>query len=248
MITVLILASNEEEDLPAAIASVKEVAQEILVVDGGSKDSTKETARRLGAKVVERPFDNFTNQRDFGMSQASEPWILSLDADERLSAQAAKEIPQVIQSQEYAGYEIPFETEFMGRVMRFSGLSGEKHLRLLRKSAARMKPGLQVHERFEVEGKTRLLSGVIRHRPYKNLSEYLAKCELYTDLAAQDFVRKGKRLSWRHSLIPCYEFFRCYFLRLGILDGYPGLIWSALGAYHRYLRYAKARRLLAASR
>lgn len=243
MISALILASNEERDLAGALKSLEGLASEVVVVDSGSVDSTVEIARRSGAKVVSRPFDNFTQQRSFGLSHCSGSWILSLDADERVTEELSREISAVLHSSSLEGYEIPFEIEFMGRILKFSGRQRERHLRLFRKDAVEMKAALSVHEQYRIRGRAGRLAGKIRHRPYADLAEYMAKCELYTDLAARDFVAKGKHLSFRYRLIPAYEFFRTYVAYLGFLDGFPGLVWSALSAYHRYMRYEKVRRL-----
>lgn len=245
MLTTIILATNEEEDLPGCLESLKSLNCRIIVIDGGSADQTPCLARNGGAEVHVRPFDNFTEQRRHALSLVQTPWALMLDADERLSPDLAQEIKEAVQKDEADAYELPFEIQFMRRHMRFSGLGKEKHMRLFKTQMVELKQGLGVHEIFVV-GSKRIgrLKNPVRHRPYKNLAEYLSKCNLYTDLATQDFLKNGKKLSWRHGWIPAWEFFRVYFLRLGILDGVPGLAWALLSAYHRRVRYDKIANLL----
>lgn len=247
-LSVFILATNEQEDLPGAIESVRGLADEVLVVDGGSSDQTREIAVRAGARVLSRPLDNFTEQRRFAIFQVQGSWILSLDADERVSPELRAEIPNAIKRNGLGGWLIPFRTQFMGKEMGFGGHRGEKHLRLFRKDQVALVSGRGVHEQFQVKGgEVGRLRHPIRHRPYKDLGEYLAKCEFYTSLAARDFVAAGKKLGWRRHLIPAYEFFRSYFFYLGFLDGLAGLVWAGLAAYSRRVKHEKIKRLMEGS-
>ena len=240
-LSVLILATNEKEDLPACIESVKGLCDEIIVIDGDSTDGTVAVAENLGAKVFNRRFDNFTQQRRFGLSRASGDWILSLDADERVTPALAQEISAILRlTTNYDGYQIPFEVSFMGKIMRFSGLGNESHLRLFRKDKVELASGRSVHEVYQLASdKIGKLEGKITHRPYRDITEYLLKCESYADLWVSDFIRNNKKLSWRYHLVPAYEFFRCYIAALGFLDGLPGFVWAALSAYHRKVRIKK---------
>ncbi|MEK7288212.1 MAG: glycosyltransferase family 2 protein [Elusimicrobiota bacterium] len=248
-LSVFILATNEEEDLSGAIESVGGLADEVVVVDGGSTDRTRVVAERAGARVVNRLMDNFTAQRQFALAQVRGEWVLSLDADERVSSGLAGEIRGSLGRKNCDGWLIPFKTQFMGRALRFGGAGGEKHLRLFRKDKAALVPGRGVHEEFKVpEGRTGVMAEAILHRPYKDLGEYMSKCEFYTALAARDFVASGKKLTWRYSLIPVYEFLRSYVFYFGFLDGLAGLVWAVLAAYHRRVRHEKIRMFLAGLR
>lgn len=246
-IGVVIIATNEERDLPACLDSVRSLRCPILLVDGGSRDGTRDIARKAGARVLERPFDDFARQRRYALERASTPWILQLDADERVSPGLAREIARVMgaKTPRYGAYRIPFQVSFMGRRMRFSGLGTQKVLRLFRKDAVELRGDRSVHEAYRVTApRIGDLRHPIFHHPYADLAEYAAKCELYTDLAARDFAANGGKLSWRHDWIPAWEFFQRFILRLGFLDGFPGLLWAVLSAYHSKVRYGKIRRLL----
>ncbi|MBI4669709.1 MAG: glycosyltransferase family 2 protein [Elusimicrobia bacterium] len=255
-LSVLILATNEEEDLGGALESIRLLAQEVVVVDGGSTDKTRQIAENFGARVCPRPFDNFTEQRRFGLSCCQETWVLSLDADERVTPALRDEIAALLwwsdpsdmsdrSDTNKSGWLIPFQVSFMGRILRFGGLGSEKHLRLFRRDKVALAPFKGVHENYVLNGGIigRLKNPII-HRPYRDLADYLSKCELYTTIWAGDFMAAGKKLGFRHSLIPAYEFFAGYFFRLGFLDGFSGFVWAALSAFHRHLRYAKIKQSL----
>lgn len=244
----MIVAVNEERDLPACLDSVRALRCPILLVDGGSRDATRDIARKAGARVLERPFDDFAKQRLYALEQTSTPWILQLDADERVGPDLAREIVRVMDEKtpaSFDAYRIPFQVSFMGRRMRFTGLGNQKVLRLFRKDAVELCLGRSVHEAYRVRtSRIGSLQHPIFHHPYADLGEYAAKCKLYTDLAARDFIAGGGRLSWRHDWIPAWEFFQRFILRLGFLDGFPGLLWAVLSAYHSKVRYGKIQRLL----
>ncbi|MFC1521504.1 glycosyltransferase family 2 protein [Elusimicrobiota bacterium] len=244
-LTVVVIATNEEKDIGQCLRSVKPLGCRILVVDGGSTDSTIRIAEDLGAEIAHRKFDDFLSQRRYALDLVKTEWVLSLDADEHIDTELNAQILSSIEKNSKSGFWIRFEILFMGRKMRFCGLGKEKHMRLFRKDAIRLVQLKRVHEAYKVEGaKSLIKTGVIFHKPYENLSDYLTKCELYTDLAAEDFVKQGKKLNVRHHFIGPYEFFRRYLLQLGFLDAFPGFAWAALSAYHRTVRYSKIRRLL----
>jgi hypothetical protein len=140
-------------------------------------------------------------------------------------------------------YEIPFSVTFLGRRLRFGGLGSERHLRLIRRDRARFTGGA-LHEGLERAGlEVSALSGRMLHEPYRDLADYLAKLDRYTTLAARKRFEAGQRFRpWHHLVLP-WEFFSRAVLRLGILDGGPGLVWASLSAFHRWLKYAKLREL-----
>lgn len=238
--SVVVIAQDEAHDLAACLRSAALVASELVVVDGGSTDGTQALARSLGARVVERPFDGFVEQKAFAFSQARSPWVLSLDADERLSPELAAEIA-ALEPGGAAGYELDRDLEFLGRRLRFGG-KGPVQLRLFRRDAARVVGG-RVHERIEVRGETGSLRAPLLHRPYRDLSEYLAKLDRYTSLAAREALERGRRSSPLHHLVLPGVFFKRYVLQLGVLDGAAGFVWCALAAYYAWLKRLKLREL-----
>lgn len=243
-LSAILIARDEERDLPGALESLRGLASELVVVVGAaSRDKTEAIARKAGAKVLIRAFDGYASQKQAALELATSDWVLSLDADERVSPALRDEVKSVLASGvDAAGFEIPFRVFFLGRRLRWGGLGSEKHLRLFRRSKARFVGG-SLHEGVEVEGPVERLKAPINHEPYRDLSEYLAKLDAYTTLAARKRRAQGQRFKlWHHLILP-WEFFVRAFLKLGLLDGQAGLVWAGLSAFHAWLKYVKLKEL-----
>jgi glycosyltransferase involved in cell wall biosynthesis len=242
-LSAVIIAQDEERDLPACLESLRGLADEVVVLDGGSRDRTRALAEAAGARVFERPFDDYAAQKQAALDKARGEWVLSIDADERVSPELAAEIRAAIASPEApAGFEIPFQVEFMGRRMRFGGLGSEKHLRLFRRARGRF-GGAGLHEGVVLDGKPGLLRAPMRHVPYRDLGDYLAKLGPYTSRAAAKRLAQGRRFHPLQLALPPWELFVRLVLRLGLLDGVPGVAWAGLAAFHTGLKYVKLREL-----
>lgn len=246
-LSVVIIARDEERDLPGCLDSVAGLADEVVVLDSGSTDRTRELARARGAKVFERPFDDYASHKQAAVERATGDWVLSIDADERVTPALRDEIRALLAAPPdggagNVGYEIPFEVHFLGRRLRFGGLGSERHLRLFRRGRGRFTGG-SLHEGVRVDGPVGRLRGPIRHLPYRDLGEYLAKLDRYTTLAAEKRRRAGRRFTPLHHLLPCWELFHRLVLRLGVLDGTPGVAWAGLSAFHTWVKYLKLREL-----
>ncbi|HOW28572.1 MAG TPA: glycosyltransferase family 2 protein [Elusimicrobiota bacterium] len=239
-LSVIIITRNEENDLPACLESVRPVADEIVVVDSYSTDQTVAVARRFTDKVFQRTWDGFGPQKQFALEQASGEWILNVDADERLTPALRDELLSLkgADAPAHNGYEIPYEIYFLGRRLRFGGCFGEHHVRLFLKGKASYGTK-SVHEGIRVTPPLGALRGRIRHESYRNFSEYLQKCNLYTELIAREKHRKGHSFaSWQHLRLP-WEFFIRYVLKGGFLDGQPGFIYAVLSAYYAWLKHVR---------
>jgi glycosyltransferase involved in cell wall biosynthesis len=236
-LSVTIIACDEEPDLPACLASVA-FADEIVVVDSGSRDRTREVARAAGARVLERPFDGFAAQKQFALEQATGDWVLNLDADERCSEELAAALGPAMAQEGVDGYQVRFQTWLFGRRARFGGLARERHLRLFRRAGSRYPPRA-VHEGVEVAGEVRALEAPIRHYTYRSLAEYLEKINRYTSAAARERYAAGRRFSRWSALRAPWGFFRRYLLQLGFLDGWAGLVFAAMGGLYDFLKEAK---------
>jgi glycosyltransferase involved in cell wall biosynthesis len=240
-LSAILIAKDEERDLPGCLDSLKGLASEIVVVvSEDSSDRTEEIARAAGAKVSRRRFDDYARMRQASLEAASGDWCLWIDPDERVTPALAAEIRSTLSadSSRFDAYDIPFEILFLGRALRWGGLGSESHVRLFHRSKSRFAGGA-LHEGIRVDGLTGRLDGKIVHEPYKNISEYLEKLDRYTTLAAEKRFAEGRRFScWRHLILP-WEFFARAVLKLGCLDGFPGLVWAGLSAFHSWLKYVK---------
>jgi len=241
-LSAIVITKNEEADLPGCLESLRGAASEIVVMDGGSQDKTLDVARRYTPNVHVRPFDDFAGQKQAALDRATGDWVLSIDADERVSPELAREIREVLDAHpEEAGFEIPFAVHFMGRRLRFGGLGGERHLRLFRRNSGRFNG--KVHEGIAVQGKIGRLRGTMLHVPYKSVNEYMEKMQTYTSMSARQKWERGERPSFFHRLLPAWELFTRLVLRLGILDGKPGVAWAVFSSVHTRVKYAKLREL-----
>ncbi|MBI3553648.1 MAG: glycosyltransferase family 2 protein [Elusimicrobia bacterium] len=242
-LSALIIAKNEERDLPGCLESLKGLADEIVVlVDDATADRTGELARAAGCKVALRAFDNYAAQRQAALALCTEDWVLWIDCDERLSAELRSSLAKV--SGDAAAYDLPFEVRFLGRVLRFGGLGGEHHVRLFRRGKARFVGG-ELHEGLAIDGLVDALPGAgsVLHEPYKDIADYLSKLDRYTSLGAQKKLAAGQRFRpWHHLLLP-WEFLSGALLKLGFLDGFPGVVWAGLGAFYTWLKYVKLKEL-----
>ncbi len=238
-LSAILITRNEERDLPGCLDSLRGLADEVIVVDSGSSDRTREIARERGAKVFERDWPGYGPQKQFALEQARGEWVVSLDADERLSPALAGEIKNVLESgSSKSGYWIRFHLVFLGRRLRFGGCAREHHLRLFRRDKAKYVGGA-IHEGIDLDGARGRLRGVVRHESYRNFSEYLEKCNRYTGLIAEKKRTEGQRFHfWQHARLP-WEFFVRYVLKAGFLDGNPGLIYAALSAYYAWLKHVR---------
>ena len=242
-ISFFIIAKNEAHRIAACIASAKDVVNEIVVIDGHSTDNTAQLCRELGAQVYTREFDGFANQKNFALSKVTGQWALNLDADERLSPALKKEIRQAIENPDYAGYYIPFCNYFLGKKMRFSGLNKEKHLRLVRTQKAKY-VGSLVHEGLKVDGKLGVLKNPVNHFSYDSIETYFIKFNRYTTLAARQMHQRGRKFCLLTVLCTLpFEFIKRYVLKLGMLDGFRGLLWASFSTFYVFVKYAKLWRL-----
>jgi (heptosyl)LPS beta-1,4-glucosyltransferase len=238
-LTVTVITRNEAANLAAALESVR-WADEILVVDSESTDETVAIARGFTDRVVVRPWPGYVAQKNYAAEQARHDWILSLDADERVSAPLAAEIRALLTGvPAAAGYRLPRVTFHLGRWIRSTDWYPDYQLRLYHRQQAEWTGG-DVHESVKAHGAVERLSGELQHFPYRDVADHLQTMDRYTTLAARQMFADGRRAGWFDILVhPRLAFFRNYILRGGIRDGMPGLIISAMNAYYVGLKFAK---------
>ncbi len=238
-ISAILITYNEEADLPEALASLRGVADEVVVVDSGSADRTREIAQEMGARVVLRPFTNFGEQKNFAAAQASNEWLLSIDADERLNPELREAIAAWKQTQpQYPAYEINRQPNYLGGWIRHSGWYPEYCVRLYRRDAARFVGAL--HESVHVDGRVARLPGNILHYTIRSLAEHYAKMDAFTTRAAEDLYARGRR-NWRGGMWVAapWTLVQRFFLQLGFLDGYRGALIAWTSARYVWLKYRK---------
>jgi glycosyltransferase involved in cell wall biosynthesis len=241
-ITATIITLNEEAHLGRCLQSLQEVADEVVVVDSGSRDQTREIARSFGARVVERSWSGFSDQKNFAAEQSLHPWILSLDADECLSDKLKEELLEVKKGIPLASaFSFARRTCYLGHWINHSGWYPDVKVRLYPKDKAAW-CGLYVHEALQVQGEVQLLRGELLHYTCDSLSEHHQRVDRYTDLAAAELWGKGKQAGWSQLLgSPLAAFMKTYFLKAGFLDGRPGFYIAIFAAYYNFLKYAKLR-------
>lgn len=239
-LTATVVAQDEEGALPACLESLR-FCDEVLVVDGGSKDRTRELAHQAGARVLTRPFDDFAHQHEFARTQATGDWILSIDADERASPELALAARSAIDGNATAAaYALPFKNHFRGVWLRRGGFWPDRHVRLFARERCSYDLSRPVHEKLVVRGETARLSAPMLHFTYGSLSHCLAKMERYGERAAQALHASGRRAgAWEVMARPLWRLVRGYVLRLGFLDGPAGAAMAWARAYEAYARYAR---------
>lgn len=238
-LSVIIITKNEADHIGACLDSVA-FADEIIVLDSGSTDATCDIARQKGAKVHQTgDWPGFGHQKNRALDLATGDWVLSVDADERVTPELAGAIRQAIEQPAANAYKIARLSWFGGRWIRHSGWWPDYVIRLFRRGSARFSP-VRVHEKVVVEGPTPALQGHFQHYPYANLESFIGKINLYSTEAAQAMHARGKRAGVASALGHAFwTFVRHYLLRRGFLDGRAGLVLAVMAATGSYYRYTK---------
>lgn len=230
-ISAVIITANEETNIIDCINSLKSVIDEIIVVDAISTDKTVELAKEAGAKVFVRKWINFGDQRNFGSQKASNDWILTIDADERLDDNLANEI-QSLRLDNNLVYAIDVKTNYLGKWIKHCGWSPNFKKRLYNKNLVKWSNDL-VHENliWTSEIKIKKLEGSLLHYSYPSIERHEEKTEKYAKLTAQKWKLNNKTPGFLKRIFgPGFRFFRTYILKLGILDGKEGYLISKMSA------------------
>lgn len=224
-LTVVIPTLNEEKDLPDTLKSIKDLADEILVIDSGSSDKTIEIAASLGAKVIKHHFTSFSETRNFGNDKAKGDWILSIEADVTVSKELAQEIREVISQNRYSVFYISRLNIIWGAPILHTdwGPKDDSHIWLYQKGSGLWKS--LVHEEFVTPKPAGRLKNFLIHKNYETVSEFIEKIDSYSNLAVK---QKQFFPGWWFAR----DFIKRYFYKLGFLDGYRGLFLSYLQAIY----------------
>jgi glycosyltransferase involved in cell wall biosynthesis len=251
----LIPACNEEANIRDVIASVA-WADEVFVVDSFSRDRTPQIAAELGARVVQHEYVNSATQKNWAIPQATHPWVLVVDADERVTPALRDEILGILERDASGGadlrdgYKIGRLNHFLGQRVRYCGWQSDACLRLFRRDQGRYQDR-QVHADIELAGggAPGRLHAKMLHYTFVSFDQYMRKFNQYTTWAAGDRGRRTRRVRWDHlTLRPLGRFLKQYVLKRGFLDGQVGLVVCGLAAFSVFMKYAKlAERIRAGS-
>ncbi len=237
-ISVCVVTKNEAHNIVACLTSVA-WADEIIVIDSESTDNTVELCRRFTDKITVMPWQGCGPQREIIYASATCDWVLLLDADERVTPQLAAEIQAILKNPTCNAYEIPFQSYYCGKRIRFGDWMNEKHIRLLKRDQCKIIPRL-VHFGLEVNGKVGRLQHCIIHYSFPNVTTVINKMHSYSTAGALHKFNEGKTASFGsavgHGL---FAFLRGYIFRFGFLDGRQGFmlaVSNAEGAYYKYVK------------
>ena len=243
-LSVVIITFNEERNIGRCLASVREIADDIVVLDSFSTDGTEAIVRAAGARFFQHSFDGHIEQKNRAITHALHPFVLSLDADEALDEPLLLSV-KAAKAGTADGYTMNRLTNYCGTWIRHGGWYPDRKLRLWdsRKGAW---GGSNPHDRYILQegSSTEHLEGDILHYGFNTISEHIRQVDYFTDIAAKAKHAKGQRGSMLKVLFaPVVKFFWDYFLRLGFLDGYHGFVIARISAHAKFLRYAKLRAL-----
>lgn len=233
MLSAVIIARNEADRIVAAIESVA-FADEIIVLDSGSDDETVAVATAAGARVVRTDWPGFVAQKARAWAEAKGEWVLSIDADERVGTALRDEIREVLRAPTANGYSVPRRNVWLGHALRHGHWYPDRKVRLARQHSARW-GGTDPHDVLVVSGPVSPLQNDLTHVPYRSLREHLDTIERYASIGA----RNGSLVDI--AVRPVWHFFSGYILRLGFLDGVPGLMVACIGALGVLLKWSRAR-------
>jgi glycosyltransferase involved in cell wall biosynthesis len=240
-ISAVIITFNEERNIDRCLTSLKGVVDEIIVVDSFSKDATEEICSKHGVTFIQHPFEGHIQQKNYAIDCSTNEWVLSLDADEALTEELRKSILAIKGQPKFLGYRMNRLTNYCGHWVKYCGWYPDTKVRLVRKDHARWQ-GVNPHDRLDMNKneETGFLSGDLLHYSYYSKEDHLKQIEFFGNIAAKELFERGGRSSWLKIMIKTIaQFFKSYFLKLGILDGMTGFTISRLSAYATYRKYEK---------
>lgn len=241
MLTAVILAKNEENNIKKAMESVN-FCNEIILIDDNSTDNTIGIAKKYKTRVLKRALNNnFAAQRNFGLEKSRGDWILFIDADEQVTPDLRNEIQQVIENGGLYSYYIKRRDYFWGRELRFGEVSRARNkgfIRLIKKNSGTWDS--PVHEAFKTTLPTGRLRNYLEHYPHQTIKEFLQDINFYSTLRAKELLKTRKSIGLLETIFyPLIKFKVNYFLKLGFLDGPAGFVYAFMMSFHSFLVRAK---------
>lgn len=241
-LSVAIIAKDEEDRIASCLESVS-FADEVLVIDSGSRDDTINIAESFGCRVLFKEWLGYALQKQYAVNQCRNDWVLILDADERVPSETAQQLENLINSDDriYAAYSVLRKNFFHQRWIRHCGWWPERIVRVVNRKKGQFSKNL-VHEKWIAQGTIKDLDIYIEHYSFRNYSDIIEKMQKYSTLAAEEMIKSRRAVGWwtpfTHGL---WMFIRTFFLEKGILEGFDGFVISALNAGGSFMKYAKLR-------
>jgi len=240
-ISACVITLNEADRIAACLESLA-FCDEVVVVDSGSVDGTREIVAAQGARVIEHAFEGFRAQKDFAVSEARHDWVLCLDADERVTASLRASIEAVRDADfaDAAGYRFARCTEYFGAFLRHGNAYPDRVLRLFDRRCGGWRAGREIHEHAVVEGTVLTLGGDLEHVAYRSLDDQLARYRRYAAMMAAHMQTSGRRARLLNLVVnPAWRFLRGYVLRAGFLDGWRGFVFACMEADYVREKFAR---------
>lgn len=240
-ISIVVSAYNEEKNIKDCLRSVKDLADEIIVVDNSSFDKTASIAKEYTKRVYSQVNDpgKIDLQKNFGFSKATGDWILSLDADERVTEDLAQEIKSAVESDSFNGYWVSRKNMIFGKWIKSDMWWPDYQLKLFKKGKGKFEKNT-VHKALHVEGETAKLDNFLIHNNYTSVSQFILRLNAYTDIEAENLSRDGYSFNALDALrFPIDDFVKTFFLQGGYRDGLHGLVLSLLQAFYMEVVFAK---------
>jgi glycosyltransferase involved in cell wall biosynthesis len=241
-LSVVIITFNEERNLGRCLESIKEIADEIIIIDSNSTDRTVAIAHSFNATVYQHAFAGYGEQKNYATSMASNDWIISLDADEALTPELTSSILEMKKNPTFSVYQVSRLTNYCGKWIRHCGWYPDKQTRIYNRTKGRWVER-KVHEFWRLDdenGHIGTLKGDLLHYSFTTINEHLKKIEKYSELAAREAVENGKNANmFKIYFSPKWHFLNEYFFKLGFLDGFYGYTICRLSVYATFLKYSK---------
>ncbi len=244
-LSVVIITLNEEKNIGRCLESVKDISDEIVVVDSYSTDNTEKICNQYGVRFIQHPFKGHIEQKNWAITQVKYPHILSLDADELLSDRLIRSIREVKENWEYDGYYFNRLTNYCGEWIRHSSWYPSRKLRLWDSRKGEW-GGMNPHDHFILEkgASRKFISGDLLHYSYYSISQHIEQINKFSDIAAKSYFEIGRKASWFNILFhPIWRLFRDYVIKFGFMDGFFGMVISINSAHETFLKYSKLKRL-----
>lgn len=239
-ISAVVITYNNADTVGKTLSALK-WCDEIVVVDSGSTDRTKEICLEHGCQFSQHPFDGYGAQKQYATGLARNNWVLSVDSDEQMSEVLAQEIQSIFSGGAipFAGFRIIISLHFMGKLFRYGRESKLSHIRLYNRQFGGFNDN-KLHEKVILKGEVKQLQNIIIHYSYKNVHHYFEKFNKFSSLAVEDAIRKGKKANKIQILVKFPAgFFIIYFWQRNFLNGFPGLVWSVISAFYKFVKYLK---------